>query len=411
MSDFRKRDAIVRTKRWYLLPLLSIALLIPSSALLHLVSSLGATLVFFSLFFLALFGLMHVETRFWRSERANVLANGEGLLLDGERVLARDEVGGVRVVVRDEHVLVRLEHGRDAIEIVVASKQEGRALVEAMRLDATRTVAPYWFNHGTQRRAIARTVATFTLLLLGFAMLFELPWWLAPEFILIPLAFGLYLAGGPWFVRIAVGADGLRLRRDLGRERFVAYADLEGLELRDGEIALRIRGEPPFVVSAGGRGVWRFLLSIGRNNFGQSEEVIDAFVRRVEENLAVHGGRGALDVGLLARASRSTEQWLRDLDELGEGRAAYRVAALPPDTLWRVVEDASSPATQRAGAAVVLRASLDEGGRVRLRAAAEACASPRLRVALDAAGAASANALADALDAVEDERPKQKARR
>jgi len=87
---------------------------------------------------------------------------------------------------------------------------------------------------------------------------------------------------------------------------------------------------------------------------------------------------------LLARGGRDVTEWLRALHALRNGEAgAYRAAAIPEEVLWRTVEDPTSDPTVRAGAAVALRDSLDEGGRVRLRVAAAASASPRLRVALE----------------------------
>jgi hypothetical protein len=57
---------------------------------------------------------------------------------------------------------------------------------------------------------------------------------------------------------------------------------------------------------------------------------------------------------------------------------------MPADVLWRVAEDAFASADARAGAAMALRAALDDHGRTRLRVAADACATPELRAALEA---------------------------
>jgi hypothetical protein len=84
----------------------------------------------------------------------------------------------------------------------------------------------------------------------------------------------------------------------------------------------------------------------------------------------------------------------------------YRHAAMPPERLWRVVEDPSADGTVRTGAALALAPSLDDAGRERLRAAADASVEPRVRVAL-ATAATSAGAsvpdedLAAALDAID----------
>jgi hypothetical protein len=73
------------------------------------------------------------------------------------------------------------------------------------------------------------------------------------------------------------------------------------------------------------------------------------------------------------------------------------------EMLWEVVEDPAVDSTARAGAAMMLRRTLDDGGRARLRVAAGACASPRLRVALDAvADGGDEAAVAAALEADSD---------
>lgn len=107
---------------------------------------------------------------------------------------------------------------------------------------------------------------------------------------------------------------------------------------------------------------------------------------------------------LLARGGRDVTEWLRALHTLRNGEAGgYRAASIPDEVLWRAVEDPSSDPTVRAGAAVALRNSLDDAGRVRLRVAAEASASPRLRVALEtAASPDDEDALARALEECEE---------
>jgi hypothetical protein len=84
----------------------------------------------------------------------------------------------------------------------------------------------------------------------------------------------------------------------------------------------------------------------------------------------------------------------------------YRTGAVPPERLWRVVEDPCADRMARTGAALALAPGLDEGGRDRLRAAAASCAEPRLRIALStAASEAGARGreddLAATLDALE----------
>ncbi len=65
-------------------------------------------------------------------------------------------------------------------------------------------------------------------------------------------------------------------------------------------------------------------------------------------------------------------------------RSSYRIAALPPEELWRTVENAIAPPTARAGAAIGLRRVLDDAGRKRLHEVSATCASTALRSTLEA---------------------------
>jgi hypothetical protein len=126
-------------------------------------------------------------------------------------------------------------------------------------------------------------------------------------------------------------------------------------------------------------------------------------VERIQEQVAAHRARAAPDGASLARSGRATEAWMREVAAVTEAGASYRTPAVPPDELWRIVEDAAAPPTARAGAAVALRQALDAVGRVRLRAVADACAGPRLRVALDAvASSEDDDLLTRALDPLDD---------
>jgi hypothetical protein len=126
---------------------------------------------------------------------------------------------------------------------------------------------------------------------------------------------------------------------------------------------------------------------------------------RIREAFEAHGrGDVTLAAAALRRGTRDVAAWIRALQAIGSGASAdHRTAPVPPDQLWRIVEDPHAEPGARAGAAVVLRGSLDEAGRSRLLAAAGATAQPRVRIALEAAGEGDEAALAEALAAVEEE--------
>jgi hypothetical protein len=111
-------------------------------------------------------------------------------------------------------------------------------------------------------------------------------------------------------------------------------------------------------------------------------------------------------VALVARGGRTAADWLEALGGLLRGDAeSYRSNAIPAENLWRVADDPAAEETARVGAAIALRASLDEEGRARLLQIAEASASPKVRVALRAAASVEGDeALVEALEACEAER-------
>ena len=93
------------------------------------------------------------------------------------------------------------------------------------------------------------------------------------------------------------------------------------------------------------------------------------------------------------------------LTRLGMGaHGSHRDAAVEPDVLWRIAENASSSEEERAAAAIALSAARDDGAPKRLDAAQEATASPRLRVVFSAAERGEEDeVLVAALDALQAE--------
>lgn len=88
----------------------------------------------------------------------------------------------------------------------------------------------------------------------------------------------------------------------------------------------------------------------------------------------------------LVRGDRTIPQWLEALKSAAPGDGnAYRGSEGTKETLWRVLEDGEAPREARAGAALALRAHLDEDGKTRMRLVGDACESPKLRVAIETA--------------------------
>jgi hypothetical protein len=176
--------------------------------------------------------------------------------------------------------------------------------------------------------------------------------------------------------------------------RFIPTADIRAIE-RDGNQAVRLRcrtGPDEVLRSAA-----------GRRSAAATRDRDALIARLLEARDAYRSTRGAsaeVVASLLARSGKPIDEWRRALDEL-RAEADYRRATVREEDLWQVVEDPHAPADVRAGAAVVLRPTLDATGRERVRVAAEATASPKLRIALDAVSSGDDDKLGVALSDVE----------
>lgn len=172
--------------------------------------------------------------------------------------------------------------------------------------------------------------------------------------------------------RLLVGEDGVLLRW-AGRTRFVPFARVVAVRQTPLGIELDLGWqEPPLEIRVGHRA------DTQAQKRGQ-------IVARIEEGMAAQRALAhADDEAMLARGERPVEAWIRAAEALGQGDAGYRVAAIPRDRLWAVLENPAAEPSAREAAAIALRVQLDEEERERLDHVAQKSASPRLRITLDA---------------------------
>lgn len=134
----------------------------------------------------------------------------------------------------------------------------------------------------------------------------------------------------------------------------------------------------------------------------------DAVLARIREARAAfaRGGPTADISSLVARGSRTQAEWIAELAKIRQGLvggAGYRDVAVREDDLLRLVENPRATEDARAGAALLLKGTLDDEKRARIRIAAEASASPKLRVALDASTEDDEAALHEAMEELANE--------
>lgn len=410
---FAKKRAFVRTKRTWLFVASVVICFFGFPIAMQGVNAvivghrLLASLLGLIAYFAGFAGAMQAWNRWWREERGDLRADETGLWRGNELVLRRSAVRHGHVLRRDDRIFVRLGRMLGSVDIEVADEEEGNALLAAMRLDAAHSVAQYPMTHGTWRGSLVRAVLgvlpVLLVPLLGVLGALPLQLFLAS---LLASSVATVLYALNQMLRVSVGADGVRVRHLLQRARFVPFSAIEDAVTDGRDITLRLAGGEEIVMHhPAGR-------SSKRLGFTDRAEEGRKLVERIKAQVEAHRSSTAADPATFARSGRETAQWVRDVVSAADVNASYRTPAVPPDELWRIVEDAAAPATARAGAAVALRGGLDEEGRVRLRATADACAAPRLRVALEtvASGEDDEEELCGALEPLEDQPEARQAR-
>ncbi|MBX3225211.1 MAG: hypothetical protein KF795_32140 [Labilithrix sp.] len=311
------------------------------------------------------------EPRPSRSGRRRVGADARGLTVDGELVLPRQTI--LRAHVKDEpiggHSVIVEARGLAPARIVrVDSPRIAQALADTLEQTPHDVVEfdalPPW-AHRMRWLTIVLTTSPWILV----NLLRHMPAWT----ILVVLAlYGLIALPMVLPQKIAVGDDGILLRW-AGRRRFVPFGLLRearatslGVELEladDRELEIRLSHRADAAASRRA-----------------------AMLERIDEGLVNHRALApAEDEALLTRGDRDLDAWIREMNALGAADAhGYRTIAIPRERLWAVLENPGADPSARQGAALALRARLDEDERERLVTIAHKSASPRLRVSIDA---------------------------
>jgi hypothetical protein len=322
------------------------------------------------------------RTRNSPRRRVRAEADQEGLSLGGKRVLARSEIAAAyyHPATRTVRFRPHAQLLRRRREIEVRDEAEARELLDALHLAPSQCAATY--DEPIAPKVIRAVLSVTVLLMLLIGLVGDVSaWWqFALGFLLVEI--------GALFYRnsIRIGADGVLVGR-----RFMPWRQVKSvIEKKTGAVLVLDTGKRVRLSHRDGAAVG-----------ARAREELAAF--RARES------RAEAEL-LLARGTRSTDQWLRDLRAMTNG-PGYREGALPVEHLWRVVEDSAATPGARAGAAIALQGALDEDGRARLRAAAETSAAPRVRVALETASRAADDAeLAAALEEAADEEAAARAR-
>jgi hypothetical protein len=323
-----------------------------------------------------------------------VRADASGIAIDGTPAWPASRILGGWVQPRPRAtpvVHVRGRRGRQ-LRFAVRDAEQGRLLLAALGIDASRVSAEYWALARPlgEPRSFAHAGGMLALaVILGFVVGPSAPPVLAVALVALVVLF----AGVMVPTRVTVGGDGVLLRW-LGTMRFVAWSRVTDVERYDGGVTLTL-----------GNNEWLTLKMPADHERYQPER--DAMLERMRAAHRAHGARrGEPAARAFDRAGGRTRDWVRAMRALVKPTPGFRVAPVPPSRMWQVVEDPRADREARTGAAIALAHALPDEERQRLRAVAAGCAEPRLRLSLATAASeahATDEALAEALDALESE--------
>lgn len=405
METFSKKDGVIRTKRTWLFVASILVMLVGFAPMLltvlgglmhgHWSGAVAASVLYYGV----TFGLMYSWNTRPRERRGLLRADEHGLWLGDELVIARRAIRNGHLV---DDKRVRLGHFIRPVDVDVDDDAEASALLHAMRLDAARSVGTYPLNAGSVRQSWFSAALIFLAAMVGTAgaIITFVPWVILTWAALF--GFGAILWGFNQFVRVAVGADGVRVARLLSRNEFIPFSAFEAAETDGRDVTFRLKnGKTIAMHLPAGKRRDKLHIFVDRNQDAR------LLVSRINERIATHR-KGPTDAALLVRGERDARTWMRAVIGTSDEHASFRVPAFPAEDLWRVVEDPAAATTARAAAALALKSQLDDDGRARLRIAADACASPKLRVALEATACPPPDldeqALEEAFEELEDAR-------
>jgi hypothetical protein len=310
-------------------------------------------------------------------------ADREGIGFRGRSLLSRAQIRHVAVeglIGGRQIVHVSTLRPKDDVHIELEDDERARALVAALDLDPEKHVATFSVDEDPLRSR-ARWLAARVMIAAGALLIAAAVLYLARRndfflFALVPalLGYSLLLPRARARTDIALAADGLTLRHR-GRQRSIPLSTIA---------EPTVSGNTATLVLTSGE---TLDLRFGGDNDETAALHHAAFMARLRQALGRRHRLPIADPGeaMLTKGEQATSDWAKHLSTLARAEEGYRVATVPPDTLWRIAEGVSAEPSARVGALVALHARLDDDARVRLQDLATRTAQRDLRAALEAA--------------------------
>jgi hypothetical protein len=319
---------------------------------------------------------------FVNGERGGPLrADRDGIVFRGRSLMSRAQIRHVAIeglLGGRQIVHVSALRAKDDVHIELDDDEKARALVVALDLDPDKHVATFSVEEdplrGRARWLAARLLIALGALVVAGAVLYVARRNEAFLLALVPalLVYALLLPRARVRTDIALGADGFTLRHR-GRQRSIALSTIAELEALGNTATLILTSDD------------RLVLRFGADNDEKAALQHGAFVARLRQTLGRR--RRPRDPGeaLLTKGEQGTSDWAKHLATLARPDEGYRVATVPPETLWRIAEGTGAEPTARVGALVALHSRFDDDARARLQDLATRTAQRDLRAALEAA--------------------------
>lgn len=336
----------------------------------------------------------------------------DNVLVDGVSIGPIRSITSAFIVPEDgiARTLRLVRRRRPAVELRVRDEDRAVALMRALGLGPTQWAASYALpaQRGDRRQPWVTGLASVSAfaLFIGACSTHGAPSAvLFGGFLLALLGVVIIAATSAFTPRLSVGTDGISIIMK-GRARFIAYGEMAKVEIR---LLGRRWGIGVVLVNGETLG---FDVRSSEDRIQGAEEEYDRrgldprqILARIEEARAAARRGAEVDPALLSSSGPPPDR-IRALRALGRtGDGDYRRAGLSTEQLWRTFESTSAAPEARAGAAIALRARLDEACRQRLRIVAASTAAPGLRAAIESAAEDDDDALAEALAALDAEAP------
>jgi hypothetical protein len=329
--------------------------------------------------------------------RGPLRADRTGVFFRSKLLLRRENVRGLWIEPKRggaRTVYLAARRARDDVAIEVEDDERVRSLLEALDLHRDRHASRFFVYRDPLRTRAERFGARAAIaggaaaILAGIFFLFQSNPFAILGLVPFLILYAIAVKRARRKTEVMLGTDGVVVRAG-GRLRTIGLTEIRAVRAHAETAIVVLENEAPLT------------LQFAEQNPVRAR---DAFVVALQHRLPLREENVVGDhlASLLTRGERSGSEWIRDIAQTAGTAEAegYRVAPVPDETLWRIVEHAAADPTARAGALVALGERLDDEGRARIRELASATTRADLRAALEAAASGeSAEGIVDALDA------------